>query len=161
MEGSWGSQENPWERSPARCRAACLHPAGPAGCAVCGDSPALRAPTVTVGVHLAEDLLGPLLWGWLIFWHLHHRRNHLVDCLCDRQKQKAGKKHIIILMQGYNDPLVTEPGRKYPRSTSKTCSWMLKGVGWHQYVQLPSSVAHLFMKYCVYLVMVKHHVGLH
>lgn len=29
--------------------------------------------------------------------------------------------------------------------------WMLKGVGWHQYMQLPSSVGCSFMKYCVSL----------
>lgn len=37
--------------------------------------------TVPVGVHLPEDLLRPLLRSRLIFGHLHHRGNHLVDRL--------------------------------------------------------------------------------
>lgn len=145
MEGSWGSQENPWESSPARWSPACLEPAGLADPPECQDSP-WRVPTITVGVHLAEDLLSPLLWCWLIFWHLHYRRNHLIDCLCDRQEQRAGKKHNI-LMQGY-DNLVTETGRKYPGSTSKICSLDAEGC-W----VAPGHAASLFSGTLVYEIL--------
>ena len=37
--------------------------------------------TVSVGVHLLEDLLRPLLRCRLVLRHLHDRGHHLVDCL--------------------------------------------------------------------------------
>lgn len=45
-----------------------------------GEVPA-PALTVVIRVHLAEDLLSPLLWGRLVLRHLHHGRNHLVNGL--------------------------------------------------------------------------------
>lgn len=45
------------------------------------------SPTISVGVHLPEDLLGPLLRCGLILRHLHHRGHHFVDGL---QRQVAG-----------------------------------------------------------------------
>lgn len=38
-------------------------------------------PTVSVGVHLPEDLLCPLLRRRLVLRHLHHRGHHLIDRL--------------------------------------------------------------------------------
>lgn len=37
--------------------------------------------TVTICVHLPEDLVCAFLWCGLILGHLHHRGDHLVDSL--------------------------------------------------------------------------------
>lgn len=51
----------------------------------------LLRPTVAICVHLPEDLVCALLWCGLIFGHLHHRRNHLVDSL---NRAKARGRHF-------------------------------------------------------------------
>lgn len=45
------------------------------------QSSRLSYPTVSVGVHLPEDLLRPLLRRRLVLGHLHHRGHHLIYCL--------------------------------------------------------------------------------
>lgn len=47
--------------------------------------------TVAICVHLPEDLVCALLWCGLIFGHLHHRGNHLVDSL---SRAKARGRHF-------------------------------------------------------------------
>lgn len=51
------------------------------------DQQGVLRPTVSVGVHLPEDLLCPLLGCRLVLRHLHHRGHHLVDCLQREQIQ--------------------------------------------------------------------------
>lgn len=59
-----------------------------------------RKLTITICVHLAEDLLCAFLRRGLVLWHLHHCRYHPIDGLMKTHKgfqlAKQSNKHIYI-----------------------------------------------------------------
>ena len=82
-------------------------------------------PTISIGVHLAEDLFCPLLWGRLIFRHFHYRGNHLIDRLGTRSNTVGRKRHGLVLYTMallLNLPNAGVKGRHSLHTESKLCS---------------------------------------
>ena len=70
--------------------------------------------SVVVLVHLSEDLVRPLLGRRLVLRHLHHRADHLVDCLLSWQQKQTKctilQWHVsLINMNSIFNPLSTRP----------------------------------------------------
>jgi len=72
-------------------------------------------PTVSVGVHLLEDLLRPLLGRRLVLGHLHHRGHHLIDRLWGRgggRHTKGGRTisdRSVRLQKRHRNPKLLPP----------------------------------------------------
>ncbi len=57
-----------------------------------------RKLTITICVHLPEDLIRAFLRCGLILWHLHHWRNHLIDGLrktTSKIKSKSALEKVL------------------------------------------------------------------